>query len=259
MIYYKFNGSIMEMDGQQACFTPDDMGFVVNLANEGKLFPDDEFLNMFRDDIGDSMKDKCLIDVGANYGAYSMALQDLFGHVYAFEPNVKVYNILCANAVLCGFSEKSTLINCGLSDKEETLTYTYLDELGGVNCFRRDNENDMSCRLYHKNDWYESVWRHDVKMTVHTLDSYHISNVGVIKIDVEGFELDVLKGAEQTIVNSNYPILIVESWNVEEGDLEDVKQAKTELREQLFHQIMDVWGYTIWQCGYDNFICKKVN
>ena len=258
MIYYKKDSEVKVMDGNQACFFPDGTALAMDMANKGTLYPDEDFLNMFRNDIGDSLKDKCLIDVGANYGSYTIALQDLFAHVYAFELNKSVYNILCANAALCGFSDKSTLYCCGLSDKEEVLTYAYLDTTGSVNCFRRDDENDLSNRLYHKNDWYESDWRHDGKLRVFTLDSFNITNVGVIKIDVEGFELDVLKGAEQTILKSNYPILIVESWNVEENDLEDVKKAKTELREKLFDHIQKHLGYTMWQCGYDNFICKKV-
>jgi len=48
-----------------------------------------------------------------------------------------------------------------------------------------------------------------VSVPQHTLDSYHFENVDIIKIDVEGYELEVLKGADQTIA-TNRPIVQVE-------------------------------------------------
>ena len=51
-----------------------------------------------------------------------------------------------------------------------------------------------------------------------TLDSQKINNVGLIKIDVEGYELDVLIGAKKTIIENN-PIILCEVWDNEESRL----------------------------------------
>jgi hypothetical protein len=42
-----------------------------------------------------------------------------------------------------------------------------------------------------------------------TIDSFGFSDVTVMKIDVEGFEVEVLRGAEQTI-RGNRPVILVE-------------------------------------------------
>jgi FkbM family methyltransferase len=56
----------------------------------------------------------------------------------------------------------------------------------------------------------ERVLREE-SIVIHTLDSYNIQNIGFIKMDVENNELNVLKGAVNTIKNSEYPSILFES------------------------------------------------
>jgi hypothetical protein len=49
------------------------------------------------------------------------------------------------------------------------------------------------------------------RVEVRTLDSYGIQNIAFIKMDVEGNELSVLKGARETIVRSGNPKILFES------------------------------------------------
>ncbi len=46
-----------------------------------------------------------------------------------------------------------------------------------------------------------------------TLDSFGITDIGFIKLDVEGSELEVLKGATESLVNSGLPKILFESWD----------------------------------------------
>ena len=48
---------------------------------------------------------------------------------------------------------------------------------------------------------------------VYTLDSFYIEEIGLIKIDVEGGELGVLKGATKTLKGSGWPRIIFECWS----------------------------------------------
>jgi hypothetical protein len=69
--------------------------------------------------------------------------------------------------------------------------------------------------------------------------------VRLIKIDVEGLELDVIKGAQETILRSNYPSLIFESWTQHEW--------WDEKREELFSYVKDL-GYEISSPYENNFL-----
>jgi hypothetical protein len=51
------------------------------------------------------------------------------------------------------------------------------------------------------------------KVKTATIDSFHIENVGLIKLDIEGNELKALEGARNTIERSNKPPIIFEANN----------------------------------------------
>jgi hypothetical protein len=46
---------------------------------------------------------------------------------------------------------------------------------------------------------------------IQSLDSFQLKNVDFIKVDVEGFEADVLEGAEETIKRCK-PLILVEAF-----------------------------------------------
>jgi hypothetical protein len=69
----------------------------------------------------------------------------------------------------------------------------------------------------------------DVEVNVATLDSFGLSDIAFIKIDVEGHELSVLRGAVETIVRSR-PNLLVE---VEESRVPGCFQAVSDLLASL--------------------------
>lgn len=78
---------------------------------------------------------------------------------------------------------------------------------------------------------------------VRTLDSFGLDNIGFLKLDVEGSELKVLKGATDTLERSGWPKFIFESW----PDEWYKKQ-----REQLMEFVRSL-GYTITSIrGYNN-------
>ena len=74
-----------------------------------------------------------------------------------------------------------------------------------------------------------------------TLDSYELSNINFIKIDVEGHEEKVLRGGVQTLERNQWPPILFESWPERMTNV----PAK-ELRESLFAFLASL-GYTITQ------------
>jgi FkbM family methyltransferase len=143
-------------------------------------------------------KGKTAIDVGANEGSYSYYMKKFSKNVIAFEPNTDLWKSLhrllgrdfrIEGVALSGKSSKATLrvdrSNTGISTIEE--------------------KNDLSCAT----DKEAIVFR---VVETRLLDSYHFTNVSMIKIDVEGHEEAVVEGARETI-QLNRPVLVIESEN----------------------------------------------
>lgn len=122
------------------------------------------------------------IDIGAHVGTWSMHLIKLFDFVEAFEPvdihtRLFPYNVEGDNYRL----HKIALGNCQKSVSMKVAPTNsgtaYIDGVG------------------------------DIPMV--PLDDFEFKNVDFIKVDVEGYELDVVMGAEQTICRCR-PIMVVE-------------------------------------------------
>lgn len=133
------------------------------------------------------------IDVGANKGVYTRLLAELASHVHAFEPNPKAYRWLDR-----ALPDNVATYPIALSDQEGTSNL-YLPQRG------RGFSNQLGSLSSTKANSPHAV----IPVQTRTLDSYGFSDVGFIKIDVEGFELQVLEGARGTIAR-NRPALLIE-------------------------------------------------
>ena len=135
------------------------------------------------------------IDVGVHIGLFSYRLSRLFRKVYAFEINDELLDDL--RAYNPGNIE---IIGTGLSSSEgETIFYIPVEKnfpLTGWGSLAPDN--------------YPQADSHLTKVVhVRPLDSFSLKDVSFIKIDVEGHEVDVLRGALNTI-STNQPVILVE-------------------------------------------------
>ncbi len=137
------------------------------------------------------------IDIGANIGLMSLhagySLKGK-GKVLAFEPVQFFYDKLNANIQLNNFQNIQT-IKKGVGSVAAKVPI-YLD--GGcpsvISTFRDEKGTT------------EMI---DIEMLDEIVRSENVSNIDFIKIDVEGFEFDVLKGARKTIADHK-PVLCIE-------------------------------------------------
>jgi FkbM family methyltransferase len=141
------------------------------------------------------------IDGGANYGIMSYNLNSKFSKIYAFEVDAPVRECLKKNVEKFQL-DKVVVYDCGLSDKEELVSLNYLKNTFGT-YINKEVAGTYSCK---------------------TLDSFGLTEVGFIKLDCEGYEPYILKGAEQTIKKYK-PVILMEEKNYskkyygEEGNL----------------------------------------
>ena len=154
-----------------------------SLENYGEYSPDETETILSLAD-----KNKLCLDIGANFGAISQALESSGFNCVSFEPQPDIFNILCKNI-------KGQKFNCALGDIEGTTKIPIINPNEAI------NYGGISV------GYYSLLGAIDVQ--IKTLDSFNFENVGFIKIDVEGYEEKVLRGAEKLIEKCR-PILYVE-------------------------------------------------
>jgi len=136
-------------------------------------------------------KEKNTIDIGGAAGIYSTWFCKHSKHVYSFEAVPEVHkqlkklesqfdNITTYNLALSNFNGKSVFF----VDDKRLSNSSFQNLVGGI----------------------------PIEVEACTIDSMDIDNVGFIKVDTEGTELDVLQGAQETIDKFN-PTCMVEIYH----------------------------------------------
>jgi FkbM family methyltransferase len=127
------------------------------------------------------------LDIGANVGAYALLLGQWTGqagHVYAFEPAPRPFDALGRHIALNGLEGVVTPIAAAVGERSATASFLIADTVG---------ESRLAA---------PGLGGHTVDVSVTTIDEFCAAE-GVspdfIKIDVEGHELAVLRGARETI------------------------------------------------------------
>ena len=134
------------------------------------------------------------IDIGAHTGTYTNSLASYSKHVYAFEPQKMTFYALCGGVALSGH-HNITCIQKGLGSTDQIGQQT-LKIVG----------NDGGGSSLHANT---GILCEEI-IDIQTLDSYHLYDIGFIKMDVEENELYVLEGGKETIQRCK-PVILFES------------------------------------------------
>ncbi len=135
------------------------------------------------------------LDVGAHKGVYSYFLARCSRHVYAFEPNPKNFVVLRRN-----LGRRVTVAPLALSNRSGHAMLRVPRRKGG---FSNQGGSLSHIKVPDDDDYLET------RVQTARIDELKIPDIGFIKIDVEGFEAEVLEGAAQTLVRDR-PVLLVE-------------------------------------------------
>jgi len=139
-----------------------------------------------------------ILDIGANIGFTAILIGDLSSKVYAFEPSPTTFAILDKNVSRSG-RDNIFLKNNGLGSEsgEATLTFSPSNRAGGF----VSNQTQASIG--------QTVEKIDILRPDEVVDSLNIQRIDFIKIDVEGFEEHVLRGARETLSHFR-PLVVLE-------------------------------------------------
>jgi FkbM family methyltransferase len=132
-----------------------------------------------------------VLDIGAHIGSLAVPMARMVGaagRIYAFEPQRKIYRELVHNLALNEISNVVPL-------RYAISSQTQIIEMNPLTA------EDGRVRVGEGGDRVEA----------RTIDSFEFPDVSLMKIDVEGHTIEVLRGAGKTIDAFN-PVIIVEAW-----------------------------------------------
>jgi FkbM family methyltransferase len=149
------------------------INFVRNIAGRGRTF----------------------VDVGSHIGFYTMGLASGFQRVIAFEPSLLRYEWLRRNAALNDYRHV-LCEHVALGDTVGVITLNALSYDGGLHLLASKVDDQRTI-----------IDQYNVPVDV--LDHRGLTDVDLLKIDAEGFEIKVLCGAAQTI-GASRPVILIE-------------------------------------------------
>jgi FkbM family methyltransferase len=181
------------------------------LLNKASYDPDEvamllTVLNIRRQHYGDGV---VALDCGANLGVHTVEWAKHmtgWGVVMAFEAQERIYYALAGNIAINNcFNARA--VNAAVTSQPGAMkiprpNYLVNSSFGSLELKRRDNTEFIGQPI----DYSE---QNMTEVGAINLDSYNFPRIDLIKIDVEGMEIDVLAGGAKSIA-ANLPIMLIE-------------------------------------------------
>jgi FkbM family methyltransferase len=164
-------------------------------------------------------KSDVYFDVGANFGHYSLSVHDNFDakiEIHCFEPEQDAYRRLIQN---CKLNKANWNCNNFALGEEESWTYVTRD-LGGFNHIVNDSSKGQLSRVLKLDQYCEAA---------------DVDKIDLLKIDVEGFEIFVLKGATDLLSKKKIKKIIFEV---------DDHQSRYGVTLEDYEKLLTSYGYT---------------
>ena len=169
-------------------------------------------------------KDVVALDCGANIGVHTIEWarhMHGWGRVHAFEAQERIYYALAGNIAINNCSNAHATwaavgAKPGVLDVPK-VDYNLPASYGSLELRQSPTNEDIGQTIsYDKSDTYE--------VPMITLDSVKLSQVDFIKIDVEGMEIDVLRGAAK-LLKKHRPMMLIEHIKSDSKALVDMLKS----------------------------------
>ncbi len=199
-VYYFRQG--IDLNSQRLSF------YVLTLLVETIIIADQYCAKKFIKD------DSVVIDAGANIGIFSLYVSHLApqGKIYSFEPTKDTFQVLNKNIISNNLENRISVHNLALGDKigETELIIAQSDFLNLGNAIINNNIEPKTT----------SNQKQPVKMI--TIDDFvkenKITKVDFVKIDTEGYEKQIIKGASETIKRFG-PVIACSAYHLKDDKI----------------------------------------
>lgn len=182
-------------------------------------------LSVIKDILGEN---DVFVDIGANIGLmsiYASKIVGVNGKVYSFEPNPNTYEILTRNIEINSCSN-ILASQYAIGDKKQSSLI-----------FDNWNKNRGSSSIINYNE-SQSGYEINIDTLEHLIEDY--DDIDLIKIDVEGYELQVLFGMRNILESMQAPNLIIECS-------ESNSQIHHDLPKELYEFILSTNNYRVFK------------
>jgi FkbM family methyltransferase len=176
-----------------------------------------------------------ILDIGANFGYHTLLFSKIATTIYAFEPQTQNFHLLQENIKM---NEITNVIAINDACGDESVQ-VHLPIFDGT---RMENMGDITPNLVHTATYSQA-------RSIRLDDYPFTSKIGLIKIDVQGWEKKVLLGATN-LLDRDRPVLIVEFESFQ------LSKTQTSCRE-LFDFIRKL-NYSIFYLEYEypsDYVC----
>lgn len=172
------------------------------------------------------------IDLGAHIGIHTLTMARRvgpLGKVISFEPQNKIFRELFYNVRLNQLPCEVILLHNAVG---EEIKWVHM------------------CPINPSNEGHTSIGEGGDRSFMVTLDSLNLSNVSLIKMDVESYELEVLRGAKETLLR-NRPVIVFEILG--EVDLDHCSPAMYRLYQETLGFLTSL-GYHVERIFGNDFL-----
>ena len=182
-----------------------------------------------------------ILDCGSHIGTFSVPLASkINGTVFSFEVQQPIALQLSMNAFLNNLSIQ--VFNTALGNPTSTEDFVDLPVLNytteGIGSHLGAFSLLEEFRQRHKLLFNKETDRKFKKVKLESIDTFNLNDLILIKVDVEGMDLDVIKGMQKTLVRNNFPPILFECHDI-----------SSEYGQNMFAYLRSI--------GYDHFHQSK--
>ncbi len=187
-------------------------------------------LKAFRDIRG------AVIDVGANEGLYALDIchSNPAATVYCIEPNPLALTLLRKNLQLNNVSERCHVIARAVWSKRSWPKLRYLPFV---------TTNAALDKTTAKSQWLTVPWAKTVRVRAAALDDllapYNLKRIDIIKIDIEGSDLEALQGAPKSLALASKVVIEYHSEHLRRAIIHYLKAANFKLVHETRNLVHD--------------------